>query len=114
MSVIEDKKLKWIMKVLFCAESGQGLPLSIWMVHVDGVCEAILEGLPECDRWGIISKGVGDICRPNPFWGGAEAIPTRSWRDHRGVMMATLKVSPPQHPCKPHCQQPAGRELCLP
>lgn len=55
------------MKVLFCAEGGAGLPPSVQMLHADRACEAILEGLPECDRWGIIHKGIGDVGCPNPF-----------------------------------------------
>lgn len=68
MFVIEDKKLKWLMKVLFHAESGPGHPFSVQMLHADGACEAFLEGLPECDKWGVVPKGPGDIGRPNPFF----------------------------------------------
>lgn len=69
MSTIGYEKLKWIMKTLFRSAEGPGLPSSVQMLHADGAREAILEGLPECDRWGTVTRGAGNIGRPNPFLG---------------------------------------------
>lgn len=55
------------MKILFHAEDTPGLPPPIRMLHSDAARAAILEGLPECDRWGAVHKGLGDTDRPNPF-----------------------------------------------
>lgn len=35
-SVIENGRLKWIMKSLFHAEDAPGLPPSVWLLHDDG------------------------------------------------------------------------------
>lgn len=66
-SAIGDEQLKWVTKTLFHVEDAPGLPPFIWMLHSDDACEAILEVLRECDRWGAIAKGMGNTERPNLF-----------------------------------------------
>lgn len=53
LTFVKDEQLEWIMQSLFHSKEGPGLPPSVWMLHPDGASEAILESLPECNRWGI-------------------------------------------------------------
>ena len=54
---------------MFHTEGGPGLPFFVQMLHADGACRAILEGLLKCDRWGIVPSGARDVSCPNPLPG---------------------------------------------
>lgn len=90
------------MRTLIHFEDDLGLPSFVRMLHADGACETILEGLSKCDRWGPVPRGTGDVGHANLFLGWPRAPELGSDKvaeeeDGDGDGGAGSSLAPPGH-----------------